>query len=446
MKTVGNRIKRWYVGVSEIKEESVGKHKKRRAATALMELRRRDKLRELDLDASIPTASKGELPGWLKKVAREKLPTTLAWIDLEALPPLYSMRGERLCVEGSVGVIRLLQRHSREQMRIIDEHGEYIHPTSLARLVEHLIEMYASDPNVIGHQWAIGAHRHFHDRASFEHLTEALLRGRIERVEKQQALLSTFRDNGEVGEALLHALCFLRGYDSLRAVILTVLPSINESRSRYRWYFDEEDVKPIDFAEHARIVSALGFDDFGARAFEIDGEVRWVRLDWLEERDHEAMITRLWGDALQETPEAAEHDSDQVERSGERSLFTVAMIFGVLLDRGAEILERMMTQRTCWSRAVWYETFIDQVFMRMWSSRIVWGVYEGRHLIETFRVCEDLTLADYQDEAYEIPRGRRIGIVPHQDLTPETRHVWSERLASYELISPINQFEPDRAS
>ena len=160
----------------------------------------------------------------------------------------------------------------------------------------------------------------------------------------------------------------------------------------------------------------------------------------LSERDVEALIQRLWGDALHEAPDEIEHEQE-VERGGERALMAIAQIFGVLLEQGALLLERMMSQKTSWSRAVWRETFIEPVFMRMWSSRIVWGVYEGRHLIETFRVCEDMTLADFEDEVYEIPRGRRVGIVTNKDLSPEARRVWAERMASYELISPINQLE-----
>ena len=162
-------------------------------------------------------------------------------------------------------------------------------------------------------------------------------------------------------------------------------------------------------------------------------------------RDLEALIQRLWGDALQEAPEEIEHEQE-VERAGEQSLRTIAQIFGVLLEQGARLLERMMAQKTSWSRAVWRETFIEPVFMRMWSSRIVWGVYEGRHLIETFRVCEDMTLADFEDEVYDIPRGRRIGIVAGKELSADVRRAWAERMASYELISPINQFEDAAAS
>ncbi len=426
----------------------MSKHKRRRAATVLAEMRRRDKLRELDLDTSVPIASKGELPGWLKKVARERLPANLSWIDPTQLPPLYTTRGERLCSEGTVGIIRLLQRPERESVKFLDQIDEYVHLTSLARLVEKLIEDYVRDDMLVGHHWVIAAHRKFNDRSSFEHLVGVIISGRISRAEKLQALLSSFRDDDEIGQPLLHALCFLPAREHLRAAVVSVLPSAQERncRSSYYYYWVREDeLRPLDFEAHAQIMRALGFDESGTRPFEIGGEVRWVRLGWLEERDLEALIQRLWGDALQEAPEEIEHEQE-VERAGEQSLRTIAQIFGVLLEQGARLLERMMAQKTSWSRAVWRETFIEPVFMRMWSSRIVWGVYEGRHLIETFRVCEDMTLADFEDEVYDIPRGRRIGIVAGKELSADVRRAWAERMASYELISPINQFEDAAAS
>ncbi|MEC9396218.1 MAG: DUF4132 domain-containing protein [Myxococcota bacterium] len=420
----------------------MSKHKRRRAATVLAEMRRRDKLRELDMDDSVSIASKGELPGWLKKMARERLPANLSWIDLAQSPPLYTTRGERLCEEGAVGIIRLLQRPERESAKFLDQIGEYVHTTSLARLVERLIEEYVCDNALTGHHWVIAAHREFNDRSSFENLTEVIICGRVRRTEKLQALLSAFRDDEEIGQPLLHALCFLPGQEFLRATAVSVLPSAQDRgvRRKYQYWVGVDQLRPLDFEAHTQIMRALGFDDLGARPFEIGGEVRWVRLGWLEERDVEALIQRLWGDALHEAPDEIEHEQE-VERGGERALMAIAQIFGVLLEQGALLLERMRSQKTSWSRAVWRETFIEPVFMRMWSSRIVWGVYEGRHLIETFRVCEDMTLADFEDEVYEIPRGRRVGIVTNKDLSPEARRVWAERMASYELISPINQLE-----
>jgi hypothetical protein len=56
----------------------------------------------------------------------------------------------------------------------------------------------------------------------------------------------------------------------------------------------------------------------------------------------------------------------------------------------------------------------------------------------TFRIAEDRTFADIDDEAITLPGSATIGI-PHPLDLSETLHPWSELFADYEILQPFAQ-------
>ena len=71
--------------------------------------------------------------------------------------------------------------------------------------------------------------------------------------------------------------------------------------------------------------------------------------------------------------------------------------------------------------------------------RLIWGIYEGNTLLRSFRVADDNTFADAEDEELSLPEGLVVGIAHPIDLDPDTRAAWGEVLADYELLQPFTQ-------
>ena len=96
----------------------------------------------------------------------------------------------------------------------------------------------------------------------------------------------------------------------------------------------------------------------------------------------------------------------------------------------------MCTQRR-WTKTDFERFLIQHPLVRHLTRRIVWATYdtEGR-LLRTFRVAEDGTLADAQDNDFQLADGERVGI-PHP-VTAELRS-WGEVFADYELLQPFPQ-------
>lgn len=71
--------------------------------------------------------------------------------------------------------------------------------------------------------------------------------------------------------------------------------------------------------------------------------------------------------------------------------------------------------------------------------RLVWGTYDDGALVASFRVAEDGTLADAEDEDWELPDDATVGILHPIDVPQDQLEAWSEVLADYELLQPFPQ-------
>ena len=64
---------------------------------------------------------------------------------------------------------------------------------------------------------------------------------------------------------------------------------------------------------------------------------------------------------------------------------------------------------------------------------------EGGTLVTTFRVAEDGSYADQEDEAFAVPSAKSVGIVHVIELDPQTAADWGDVLSDYEILQPFPQ-------
>ncbi|MFB4319815.1 DUF4132 domain-containing protein [Actinomadura sp. 21ATH] len=101
-------------------------------------------------------------------------------------------------------------------------------------------------------------------------------------------------------------------------------------------------------------------------------------------------------------------------------------------------LERAMVYAREWSLDDFRRYVVEHPLQRHIARRLVWAT-EGL----PFRIAEDLTLADIDDEAVTLPEGARVWIahpmeLGHEefgDLVPE----WAKVFADYEIVQPFSQ-------
>lgn len=106
-------------------------------------------------------------------------------------------------------------------------------------------------------------------------------------------------------------------------------------------------------------------------------------------------------------------------------------------------LERAMCRRRSWSPEEFEELLLGHPLLRHVVRRLVWTVFDaapqnGGRVVASFRVAEDLSLADAEDETYSLPEGAAVAIAHPVDLG-DGAHAWSDVFGDYEILQPFAQ-------
>lgn len=132
------------------------------------------------------------------------------------------------------------------------------------------------------------------------------------------------------------------------------------------------------------------------------------------------------GKAIKDLPKGgAQDDAALVEEANRR---WKALKKDVKTLGSAQILrlELAMGQRRRWSAEAWTLFLLQHPLLQHLVRRLVWGVYHENRLVTTFRVAEDGTLADIQDECWTLPSDALVGIPHPLELTPEQLKAWGQ--------------------
>jgi hypothetical protein len=103
-------------------------------------------------------------------------------------------------------------------------------------------------------------------------------------------------------------------------------------------------------------------------------------------------------------------------------------------------LEIAMCGERRWPPEVFRQFLVEHPLLVHVVRRLVWGAYatDGR-LETTFRVAEDGSLADANDDSYTLASGALVGIVHRLDLDDAAAAAWGQILSDYEILQPFHQ-------
>jgi len=83
--------------------------------------------------------------------------------------------------------------------------------------------------------------------------------------------------------------------------------------------------------------------------------------------------------------------------------------------------------------------FVDHPLVFHVVRRLVWATYDNQNAVAaTFRVAEDRTFADADDNAWALPAGATVGVPHPLELATATGR-WSRVFADYEIVQPFAQ-------
>ncbi|MGA0200196.1 MAG: DUF4132 domain-containing protein, partial [Prochlorotrichaceae cyanobacterium] len=108
----------------------------------------------------------------------------------------------------------------------------------------------------------------------------------------------------------------------------------------------------------------------------------------------------------------------------------------------AKRLERGMIEQRRWQRSE-FETYVlgHPVLLNL-AQRLIWGAYSPTtptQLLSTFRITEDGTYANSEDEDIEVAPNLEFGIVHPAEFSTAQLQQWGQLLSDYEIVPPFSQ-------
>ncbi|GAA2440351.1 hypothetical protein GCM10010191_65070 [Actinomadura vinacea] len=101
-------------------------------------------------------------------------------------------------------------------------------------------------------------------------------------------------------------------------------------------------------------------------------------------------------------------------------------------------LERAMVQQRRWSTDDFRRLFVEHPLVCHLVRRLVWLHEQDGRATTAFRVAEDRSFADADDEALTLPDSGAV-LIAHPLRLGETAAAWSELFADYEILQPFPQ-------
>lgn len=102
-------------------------------------------------------------------------------------------------------------------------------------------------------------------------------------------------------------------------------------------------------------------------------------------------------------------------------------------------LELAMCGQRRWTGDDFQRLLVKHPLMIHLVRRLIWGVFEGSQLKATFRVAEDGSLADRNEDDFELEPLAEVGLLHRLELPDEVAAGWGEVLADYQILQPFEQ-------
>ncbi len=240
-----------------------------------------------------------------------------------------------------------------------------------------------------------------------------------------------------------------------------------------------------------RIVPDLGFDeglgrtfDYGGRKFRVlvtpalefevyeeleDKAADKENPDLEELKEKERTEERhILGKKLKNLPAPGKRDDEKKAAAAYEEFKQMKKQMKEVIASQTMRLEQALSSARLWSVESWKQLFVKNPIMHQFATGLIWGIYEGGRLIQSFRYMEDGSFNTQDEEEYVLPdnnstkaaadqqenipaasgegkqaqpEGAKIGLVHPIELSVEEREVWRQQLADYEISQPFLQLE-----
>lgn len=183
-----------------------------------------------------------------------------------------------------------------------------------------------------------------------------------------------------------------------------------------------------------RIVPDMGFSDEMCRVFDYGKRQFNVYLTPTLE------IEIYNGDKkVKNMPKVGVNDDKEIAEKSYNDFKVMKKQIKTVVENQKQRLEYVLMCDRKWTCENWKKLFVKNPVMHCFAIGLIWGIYSGSELLESFRYMDDGSFTNIDEDEFELPENASIGLVHPIELTDEQKASWIEQLSDYEITQPFNQ-------
>ncbi len=185
-----------------------------------------------------------------------------------------------------------------------------------------------------------------------------------------------------------------------------------------------------------RLVPDLGLEDNGSLQLDFGERTFTVGFD----EQLKPYVKDAEGARLKDLPKPNKKDDAQKAEAAEERWKALKKDAKAAAAIQVLRMELGMCAKRRWTPDAFQQCFVEHPLLIHIVRRLVWGAYDSNDkLLATFRVAEDRTFADRNDDAWELKGVARIGIPHALELDAQTAAAWGQVFSDYQLLQPFSQ-------
>ena len=185
-----------------------------------------------------------------------------------------------------------------------------------------------------------------------------------------------------------------------------------------------------------RIVPDGGLDEHGARQFDFGAR----QFDFVLGPGLRPMVRDAAGRVRTALPKPNAKDDPALAAAAAEEWKLLKKVVGDVVKVQSVRLEQAMVTQRRWMVADFDRFLVRHPLQRHLTRLLVWGAWHpDGSLAGTFRITDELDLADAGDEPFTPAPDHAVGVVHPLLLSADARAAWGELLADYEIVPPFPQ-------
>ncbi|MEV6077331.1 DUF4132 domain-containing protein [Streptomyces sp. NPDC052069] len=182
-----------------------------------------------------------------------------------------------------------------------------------------------------------------------------------------------------------------------------------------------------------RLVPDFGLDDNGSTVIDYGTRTFTVGFD----EQLRPYVLDADGKRRKDLPTPGARDDTELAPAERKRFMALKKDVRTVASDQVRRLEAAMVTDRSWTAQEFRELFVGHPLLRHLVRRLVW-LSELDGVRTPFRVAEDRTFADAEDEVFALPDGATVGLAHPLHLGDELT-LWSEMFADYEILQPFPQ-------